>query len=264
MTVLSNTLEWIDVHTHLNMLKSGVGESIDLASAAGVKRLITIGTNPGDHQTVLEIAKQYFPQVACTLGVHPHDAIQWNSEVCAFMKSALTEPYVVAVGEIGLDYFYKHSEVGVQKKAFIEQMELALEGKLPVEIHTRDADEDTAEIIGSFRGKVRGVFHCFSSSKWLAEKALDAGWNLSFSGIVTFKNAHELREIVKYVPLERLHVETDAPFLAPVPFRGKENIPQYVVHTAEKIAEIKQVSLEELCHQTKKNALAMFPKLSWN
>ena len=170
----------------------------------------------------------------------------------------------LAIGEIGLDYFYEHSDREQQKEVFRKQMSLAHELDLPVEVHTRDAEEDTAEIVNEFRGRTEGVFHCFSSSKWLAEKGLDAGWDISISGIVTFKNAHELRETVKYIPLDRLHVETDAPYLAPVPMRGKENAPKFVVHTAEKVAEIKGISLEKLCEQVRLNALRRFPKLEWS
>lgn len=260
----SNELEWIDIHTHLNMLKVGASEAVQAAARAGVKRIITIGTGPDDHDVVFDIASKYYPVVACTLGVHPHDAKTWNPAVRRRMEELLPEKYAVAVGEIGLDYFYENSDRKTQMTAFVEQMELAEELSLPVEVHTRDADQDTMDVVERFRGRVRGVFHCFSSSRWLAEKGLDAGWNISISGIVTFKNAHELREIVKFVPVDRLHVETDAPFLAPVPQRGRENVPEYVVHTAAKVAELKNISLADLCHQTKKNALDMFPKLSWN
>lgn len=257
-------MEWIDVHTHLNMLEKSPEETIKAARNVGVERIITIGTEPEDHDIVESIAAKHFPVVACTLGVHPHEAKKWTEDVSNKIKTKLNLPHVVAVGEIGLDYFYEHTDREKQKEVFRQQMSIAEEFNLPVEVHTRDAEEDTLEIVNEFKGRVRGIFHCFSSSRWLAEKGLDAGWNISISGIVTFKNADELREIVKFVPIDRIHVETDAPYLAPVPQRGKKNTPEFVVHTAEKVAELKGMDLRELSHQVKKNALDMFPKLSWH
>ena len=257
-------MKWIDIHTHLNFLKEKTPEeAIAAAQAVGVERIITIGTEPEDHDQVLAIAQKHFPVVACTIGIHPHEASKWTEDVTESMVSKLDEESVVAVGEIGLDYFYKHSDRETQLKVFRKQMEMAEAANLPVEVHTREAEDDTIEIVNEFKGRVRGVFHCFTSSKSLAEKGLDAGWNISMSGIVTFKNASDLREIAKYVPLDRIHVETDAPYLAPMPHRGRENAPEYVVHTAERVAEVKGITLETLCEQTRKNALNMFPKLSW-
>lgn len=256
-------IEWIDIHTHLNMLEKTPEETLQAAEEVGVKRIITIGTGPEDHELVDSIAEKLFPKVACTIGVHPHEADHWTDEVDKDILQRCKKKHVVAVGEIGLDYFYDHSDREKQRAVFRRQMEIAEELDLPVEVHTRDAEEDTFEIVKEFQGRKTGVFHCFSSSKWLAEKGLEYDWDLSFSGIMTFKNADELREVVKMTPLDRLHVETDAPYLAPVPMRGKKNTPEYVVHTAARVAEIKGISLEELAAQTKKNALRRFPKLSW-
>lgn len=168
---------------------------------------------------------------------------------------------MIAVGEIGLDYYYNLSEVAAQKEAFRRQLEIAVEHKMPVQIHTREAEQDTVEILNDFRGKVTGLIHCFTSSQWLAERCLDLGYNISFSGVVTFKNAESLRETCKLVPLNRMHVETDSPFLSPVPVRGQKNTPAHVVHTAELVAKLKGVSLEQLSQITNENARQLFPKI---
>lgn len=254
---------WIDVHTHLNFLKDlEPRDAIAQANAAGVTRFITIGTEPKDHDVVRKLAQDFFPVVACTLGVHPHEGKIYNDEVEAYLNRHLPEREVVAVGEIGLDYYYDNSPREEQKQTFRRQMELAFKHQMPVEIHTRDAEPDTFEILTEYRGRVTGLLHCFTGTRWLAEKALDLGYDISFSGVVTFKSAEELREVVKFVPLSRLHVETDAPFLAPVPQRGKSNVPAFVVHTAEAVANLKGVSLAELEVATRANAQRLFPKLN--
>lgn len=253
---------WIDVHTHLNMLKDmSPQEALDQAEAAGVDRMITIGTEPGDFPIVMELAKRYFPRVGCTLGVHPHEGKVYTEEVGAFIDRHVAQPEVVAVGEIGLDYYYESSPKEAQGDAFRQQLEIAARHQMPVEIHTRDAEADTITILSEVKGRVRGIIHCFTGTMWLAREALDLGYDISLSGVVTFKNAHELREVAKYVPLDRLHVETDAPFLAPVPQRGKSNVPAFVVHTAQAVADIKGVSMEILQEATNTNARRMFPKL---
>lgn len=258
-------MKWIDVHTHLNFLKNvNVEEALAAAQSAGVGNVITIGTEPGDLPVVLELAKKYYPVVACTLGIHPHEGGVYSNEVEEFIVRNLAEEEVVAVGEIGLDYYYEHSARGAQKEAFRRQLEIALRHEMPVEIHTRDAEEDTIEILSEVKSKagknVSGIVHCFTGTRWLAEKALDLGLDISISGVVTFKKADELREVVRYVPLDRLHIETDAPYLSPVPHRGQPNVPAYVVHTAKMVAELKGVSEEELKSQTNLNARRVFPK----
>ncbi|MEK2644616.1 TatD family hydrolase [Bdellovibrio sp. BCCA] len=256
-------MEWIDIHAHLNMLEEGVEASIANAKAAGVKKIITIGTEPGDHPIVLEIARKYYPDVYCTLGVHPHDGKVYTEAAGKFIEEHVSEPCVVAIGEIGLDYYYDQSPRQEQQDAFRAQLEIAKRTKMPIEIHTRDAEEDTIEILKEFKGDVTGVIHCFTGTEWLARQSLDLGYNISISGVVTFKNADSLRSTVKMLPLDRIHVETDSPFLAPIPMRGKKNTPAYVVHTAKFVAELKGITEEELCEQTRKNALKMFPKIQW-
>lgn len=255
-------LEWIDVHTHLDRLEGGPEAALRLAQDAGVKRLITIGTEPADLPLVIELAEKFAPHVFCTIGVHPHDGVKYNSEVGAFLRKNASHPRVVAIGEIGLDYFYNQSPKEEQLSAFREQLQIASEVGLPVEIHTRDAEEDTIQLLKEFEGKVKGIIHCFTGTEFLAREALNLGYNISISGVVTFKNADSLRSIVRdIVPLDRLHVETDAPFLAPVPMRGKSNTSAYVVHTAQVVADLKNVSLQTLSEQTKKNAEKLFYKL---
>lgn len=252
----------IDVHTHLNFLKGvGVEEALVQARAAGVSQFITIGTEPKDHEVVLEIARRHFPEVGCTLGVHPHEARLYTDEVERFIDENVTAKEVVAVGEIGLDYYYETSPREQQIEAFRRQMELAARHGLAVEIHTRDAEEDTADILKEFSSRVTGILHCFTGTMGLARQALDLGFDISLSGVVTFKNADDLRAVARFVPLDRLHVETDAPFLAPIPMRGKSNVPAYVVHTARFVADLKEVSFERLAEATNANARRIFPKL---
>lgn len=256
-------LEWIDVHCHLDRLEGGPEAALQQAIAAGVKRIITIGTEPADLSEVMRLSEVYAPHVFCAIGVHPHDGIKYNDDVGNFIRENASRERVVAVGEIGLDYYYNQSPKDEQLYAFREQMKIAEATGLPVEIHTRDAEEDTIAVLEEFRGRVKGIIHCFTGTETLAKSALDCGYNISISGVVTFKNAESLRAIVRdIVPMDRLHVETDAPFLAPVPMRGKSNTSAYMVHTAEVVAGLKNVSLQILSEQTKKNAEKLFSKIN--
>lgn len=257
------TMTWIDVHAHLDMLEDTPAETLRKAKEAGVSKIVTIGTEPKDHEFVLATAKQFYPDMYCTLGVHPHQGIEWNESVGAWIEKHLPEKEVIAVGEIGLDYYYNQSPVENQREAFRRQLDIAARHKMPVQIHTREAEQDTIEILKEFKGQVNGLIHCFTSSQSLAEQCLDLGYNISFSGVVTFKNAESLRETCKFVPLNRLHVETDSPFLAPTPMRGKKNTPAYVVHTATLVAQLKGISLEKLAEMTNENARQLFPKIIW-
>ncbi|OFZ29021.1 MAG: hydrolase TatD [Bdellovibrionales bacterium RIFCSPHIGHO2_01_FULL_40_29] len=258
-------LEWIDIHCHLDRLEGGPEVAFKLAQAAGVKKLITIGTEPEDLQIVLDLAKQFAPDVYCTLGIHPHEGVKYSDDVGKFLRENGSHPSVVAIGEIGLDYHYDQSPRDEQRYAFREQLKIAQNLQLPVEIHTRDAEEDTIAILSEFEGKVKGVIHCFTGTGWLATEALKLGYNISISGIVTFKNAQSIRDTVQnIIPLDRLHIETDAPFLAPVPMRGKSNTSAYMVHTAQVVADLKNVTLQQLSEQAKQNAKQMFKKLIWD
>jgi TatD DNase family protein len=254
-------MAFIDVHTHINMLEIPTDEALDLAAKNQVQNMITIGTCPDDLPVVLSLAKKYAPRVACTLGIHPHEAELYTPEIGKFIRENATQPEVVAIGETGLDYYYEHAPKDIQRNVFRAQMDIAHDLGLPVEIHTRDAEPDTMQILKEYSGKVRGLLHCFTGTWAMAKVGLDNGFHISISGVVTFKNAGDLRDVVKQVPLDCLHVETDAPFLAPVPFRGKKNQPAWVVHTAELVAQLKGVSLETLQAQLRINAQTLFPKL---
>ena len=256
-------MTWIDVHAHLDMLEDSPEETLQKAKAVGVSKIVTVGTEPSDHEFVLKTAQQFYPDVYCTLGVHPHQGILWQEDVGAWIEKHLPEKEVIAVGEIGLDYHYNQSPVENQREAFRKQLDIARRLHMPVQIHTRDAEEDTAQILREFKGQVTGLIHCFTSSMSLAKTCLDLGYDISFSGVVTFKNAQDLRDVCKMVPLDRLHLETDSPFLAPVPQRGKKNIPAFVVHTAEVVAGLRGISLGTLAVATKANAQRLFPKIVW-
>lgn len=258
-------LEWVDVHCHLDRLEGGSAFALQLAKDAGVKKIITIGTEPEDLPVVLKLAEDFSPDVFCTLGIHPHEGIKYSKDVEIFLRANASKPCVVAIGEIGLDYHYDQSPREEQRFAFRDQLKIAADMNLPVEIHTRDAEEDTIAILKEFEGKVTGLIHCFTGSAWLAQQSLDLGFNISISGVVTFKNAVDLRNTVQnIIPIDRLHVETDAPFLAPVPMRGRSNTSAYMVHTAQVVADLKDVTLEQLATQTKENAKKMFKKLIWD
>ncbi|MBE8222242.1 MAG: TatD family hydrolase [Bdellovibrionales bacterium] len=250
---------WIDTHTHLDSLENPE-QAIKNASLNNIDKIITIGTSKKDHFKVLDLSKKH-KNVYCTLGVHPHEAESFDPETESFMLSHLTDQKVVGVGEIGLDYYYDNAPKELQKQVFKKQLQIAKDFNLPVEIHSRDAEDDIISLLKEFKNHVSGIIHCFSGSQDFANKVLELGYNLSISGIVTFKNADKLREIVKNTPLDRLHIETDAPYLTPVPFRGKKNEPAYVVHVAQKIAEIKGVSLDDLSKQLAKNTKLLFKKI---
>lgn len=254
---------WADVHCHLNFLDISPEEAVSEAKKQGVERLITIGTCPDDHPVVLQLVEKFPEEVFGTLGVHPHDAKLYDSETETYLRANLTHPKIVAVGEIGLDYYYDNSPREVQKNAFRSQLQIAVDLNLPVEIHTRDAESDTIEILQEFCGQVKGLIHCFTGTQWLADEALKLGLNISISGVVTFKKADELREVCKSLPLDRIHVETDAPFLAPVPKRGEKNKPEFVVHTADFLAQLRGISVAELSKQTGENTRKLFSKLVW-
>lgn len=254
-------MKWIDLHAHLDKLPEGPEAALERAASVGVHQVVTIGTEPADHAVVLALAQKHYPKVFCTLGVHPHESGLFDDSIEQWILHHAAQPCVVAIGEIGLDYYYNHSEKQVQLLQFERQLELAKKLNLPVEIHTRDAEEDTIHILKKFKGSVSGIIHCFTGTEKLAFECLDIGLNISISGVVTFKNADSLRQTVKKLPLDRMHVETDAPFLAPIPERGKSNTPAFVVHTAKFVSELKQVDLEIFSDQMYKNAKKVFPKI---
>ncbi len=201
--------------------------------------------------------------IFAAVGLHPHEASLYDAELEQTLLECSRHPKVIGWGEIGLDYYYDHSPRDVQQQVFRRQLELALEQKLPVIIHTRDAEDDTISILREHwqqagGAEIGGIIHCFTGTQTLADAALEIGFHISFSGVVTFKTAEELRSVARTVPMERLLIETDCPFLAPMPYRGKRNEPAFVVETAKKLAELKQTSVEEIANITSGNFRRLF------
>ena len=254
-------LQWVDHHLHLNMLELPSDQVVQQAVALGVVKMISIGTCPEDLPLVLGFVEQHSPYVFGSLGIHPHDANLYSDTVDVYIRENLQHPRIVSVGEMGLDYYYDKCDRGLQREVFRRQLQVAEELQLPVQVHTRDAEQDTIDILESFGGRVSGVIHCFTGSTDLATAVLGLGLHLSVSGVVTFKKAEELRETLSLVPLERILLETDAPFLAPTPHRGKKNLPEYVVNTAAFMANLRGVSLEKLSEITGANSQRVFPKM---
>lgn len=250
----------IETHCHLDYLKDKPLEDILAdARAVGVERFITIGVSPDNQETVAALADQY-DDIWGTQGIHPHDARLFTEEAAAVMQSRLTHTKIVAVGETGLDYFYEHSDRTEQQRVFEIQLQWAVDYNLPVVIHTRDADEDTQAILKNFSGKLKrgGVIHSFTSSLALAEYCIGEGFCLGFNGITTFNKAENVREVAAATPLERILLETDAPFLTPIPFRGRENAPAYLPFIAQTLARVKDVPVEALLEAAYVNSKRVF------
>lgn len=250
----------IETHFHLDYLKEVTAE--DILSAArdvGVERFMTIAVQPDNMPTALSLAERY-DDVYATLGVHPHEAELFNDATDGYIQTHAINPKVVAVGEIGLDYFYDHCDRDVQKRVFQRQLQLAIDCQLPVVIHTREADDDTIAILKEYAPQMpkKGVVHSFTSGLELAAIAVELGFCLGINGIVTFNKADNVREVVKQTPLESLLLETDAPYLTPVPYRGVENAPKYLPFVAEKIAEVKNIDVEAVLATTYQNSLRTF------
>ncbi len=253
----------VDSHCHLDFpdFEGELDDIVTRAGEAGVGMMVTIGTKLRDFDKVLAIAETY-DNIVCTVGIHPHEAENEPDVALVRLLELAQHPKVVGIGETGLDYYYEHSPRDAQKANFLTHIAAARETKLPLIVHTRDADEDMAAILTEEMGKgaFAALLHCFSSSRALALKALDLGLYISLSGIVTFKSASELQETVAAAPLDRLLVETDAPYLAPVPKRGKRNEPAFVAHTAAKVAELQGIDLDTLTAATTDNFFRLFTK----
>ncbi len=261
---------WIDSHCHLNhqnIKETGTpSEIIARAKEAGVDGMVTICCRIREELEELADIAATHDNVWHSVGTHPHDSGEDDEkDITAddLIRLANQHDKCVGIGEAGLDYFYDNSPREDQKIGFIKHIHAAKETGLPLIIHTRDAEEDTINILrneGACDGKTKVLMHCFSSNKTLAQQSIDEGFTMSFSGMVTFKKNDELRDIVRSVPLEQLLVETDAPFLAPIPHRGKANEPSFVVHTGQLIADLHNVTREELAVQTTKNFFNLFDK----
>lgn len=260
---------WIDSHCHLNHKgiaeKGPISSLVESAKRNAVDGMLTICCRMSEEiNTLLEITGAHH-NVWCSIGTHPHDAGNENEKSFSAQKIAEianAHEKIIALGETGLDYFYDYAPREDQADSFRKHIHACLETDLPMIVHTRDAEQDTYDIMreeGAGKG-LRGVMHCFSSSQWLAERALELGFYISFSGIITFPKAQELRETAKIVPLDKILVETDAPFLAPVPFRGKVNEPAYVAKTGEFLAEFYGKTPEEFATITTENFYRLFNK----
>ena len=255
----------VDSHCHLEYpdLASEIDAVMARAKAAGVGTCLSIGTKLETFAKVRETAAR-FDNVWCSVGVHPHEAEAELLHDATPLIERTRDPKVIGIGETGLDYFYDHSPREKQTANFRAHIDAARRTGLPLIVHTRDADDDTIAILREemAAGAFTGVLHCFTGTKRLADAALDLGFYISASGIITFKKSEALRAVFKDVPLERLLIETDAPYLAPVPHRGKPNEPSFVVHTAAALAEVKGVTIDELAGITTKNFFRLFSKAS--
>lgn len=260
---LKNTL--VDSHCHLNFADFGgdLDQVIERAREGGVSHMVTICTKLDEERDVRNIADSY-PHIFYSVGIHPHESMSQESMTAEELAQKLIEscdhPKCIGLGETGLDYYYALSPVEQQRKSFLAHMIAAEVLDLPVIIHARDADDDIIEMLKERKGRVRGVFHCFSGSWELAQAALDLGYYLSFSGILTFKNADGLREVAAQAPIDRIMIETDSPYLAPVPMRGKRNEPANVLYTAQVLAQVKGMSVDEVALATTNNFFSLFTK----
>jgi TatD DNase family protein len=250
----------VDSHAHLDDARFAEDREamIQRAWDSGVRQILTIGngTGPDDMGCGIPYAEQY-DWIYTSVGIHPHDAAKTEERHFELMEKLAAHPKVLAIGEAGLDYHYDNSPRETQREVFRRQVDLAGKLKLPVIVHTREADADTETILRAAKPE-RGILHCFTSSAELAKAALDLGFLISFSGIVTFPSARDLVEIAKSVPSDQLLVETDCPYLAPVPNRGKRNEPAFVAETARFLAGIRGVSAEALSDETSQNFKRLF------
>jgi TatD DNase family protein len=255
---------YIDSHAHIegDDFDSDREEVIERALEAGVEIIVCIGngeTARGSHAAALRIAER-FPFIYTTVGLHPHEAQLLDEDLYRHLTDWSEHPKVIAWGEIGLDYHYDNSPRDVQRQAFRKQLAAARERNLPAVIHTREAEEDTLTILNEeWKGSgLPGIIHCFTGTRAFAEAAVELGFNISFSGVVTFKNAEDLRQTARQLPAERLLIETDSPFLAPIPYRGKRNEPAHVAEVARRIAEVRGIRQDELGRITSENFLRLF------
>lgn len=250
----------IETHCHLDYLKDRpLEDTLEQTRGVNIERVITIAVSPENLATVRELSGLH-PWLYGTQGVHPHDAESYSDDSEKEIRQHGGDDKIVAIGEIGLDYFYDNADRDVQKDVFRRQLQIAADLDRPVVIHSREADEDTIDILSEFEEtlKRRGVIHSFTSGPGLARYALDQGWCLGFNGITTFNKAENVRDIVRMTPIEQILLETDSPFLTPVPYRGRENAPFYLPFVAEKIAEVKELALDQVLDQTYRNSLRTF------
>ncbi|WP_100405922.1 TatD family hydrolase [Bacillus solitudinis] len=249
-----------DTHVHLNadQFDEDVTETIERAKEKGVTEMVVVGFDEKTINRAMELVESY-SHLYAAIGWHPVDAIDMTEEHLRWIEELASHPKVVALGEMGLDYHWDKSPKEVQKEVFRKQIYLAKKINLPIIIHNRDADQDIVDILkAEGADQVGGIMHCFGGSLEIARMCLDLNFHISFGGPVTFKNAKRPKEVVKEIPLEKLLIETDCPYLAPHPFRGKRNEPAYVKLIAEQIAELREMNYQELANQTRINAKKLF------
>ncbi len=254
----------IDTHCHFNHARfaEDIPECIERAHAAGVMQMIVVGAEREGSEQATEIAERHGPGIFATIGVHPHDSRNWDEATEARFRTLADHPKVVAIGEIGLDYHYDFSPREAQVIAFRAQLRLAREAQLPVVIHCREAYADTLQILTEEGAdELGGVMHCWAGTLDEANQTVAMGLALGFGGTLTFKNAEDVRGAARTVPLETLLIETDAPYLAPMPHRGRRNEPAYVRFVAERLAELRGMSFDEMARLTTGNARRTFPRL---
>jgi len=249
----------IDTHAHLEMEAFDGDREAVLARAAeaGITAIVTVGTTLPDCEKAVALTRLYKP-VYAAVGIHPHEVKDIDAATYDALRVLARHEKVVAIGEIGLDFFYNLSPHEVQLQHFREQLDLAEELDLPVIIHDREAHPEILDILRPLKGRLRGVLHCFSGDWTMARECLDLGFHLSVAGPVTYKKADQLRAVAREMPLERLLIETDAPYLAPQPYRGKRNEPAYVMETARVLAELRDMPVDELERRTASNARHLF------
>lgn len=261
---------WIDSHCHLNHVKikendSNIKDIIARANSAGIDGMLSVNCRISEEFEEIKNIAESFDNVWCSIGTHPHDAGAKEEKAYSvkdIVNLTSSSNKVIAIGETGLDYFYKNSSIDDQKESFRKHIRVCLETGLPLIVHSRDAEDDTMEIIREEGAgtSLSGVMHCFSSDRKLAEEALDFGFYISFSGIVTFKKSQELRDIAKDIPIDRILTETDAPFLAPEPHRGRICEPALMVHTGEILASLHDMALNDFAKHTSDNFFSLFKK----
>jgi TatD DNase family protein len=255
---------FIDSHAHIEMDRFDEDREavIERALDAGVEIIVNVGNGDiarDSHRAAFQVAENH-PFIYTTVGLHPHEASLLDDELLARLLDLSQHPKVIAWGEIGLDYYYDNSPREAQREAFRKQLQAARERSLPAVIHTRDAEADTLAILNEEwqDSGLPGIIHCFTGTRHLAEEAIRLGFFISFSGVVTFKKAEDLRATAKALPIEKVLLETDAPFLAPIPYRGKRNEPAYVIETAKAIAELRSLAYEEVGRITSENFKRLF------
>ncbi len=252
----------MDTHAHLDhkKLMPDIDEVVARARQKGVKNIINVGITLDSCRKSIQLAEEY-PEIWASVGIHPHDADAASSGFTKEIEQMVkNHPHkIVALGEMGLDYFKNYSDKKLQLEVFDKQLELAAHLKLPIIVHDRAAHEDALDLVSKYKGTLHGgVFHCFSGDEEIAHRVMDMGFYISFTGNISFDKARKLHRVVKEVPLNRMMVETDCPYMAPVPFRGKRNEPAYVRLVAESVAELKEIPLEKVIEQTGQNAKTLF------